>query len=169
MRRGKKWNMGWVGKLLLVLVMLVPAVSVLREHAKAEGELLKTGNYYYSIAPNAGKLPDLGATGLISSDNGVILDGLTTTYAGWMGSATSVGTVQVVIDLLKDYPIDAINVVMNAPNSYWGFKEITVKYRSEATTDYYYIAGKYVRTGTALNNTVILPMGNRRPGLSSSI
>ena len=51
MRRGKKWNAGWVGKLMLVLVMLVPAVSVLREHAKAEGELLKTGNYYYSIAP----------------------------------------------------------------------------------------------------------------------
>jgi hypothetical protein len=161
MRRGKKWNAGWVGKLILVLVMLVPSVSVLREHAKAEGELLKTGNYYYSIAPNAGKLPDLGATGLVSSDNGVILDGLTTTYAGWMGSATSVGTVQVVIDLLKDYPIDAINIVMNAPNSFWGFKEITVKYRSEATADYYYIAGKYVRTGTALNNTVNLPMGNK--------
>ena len=161
MRRGKKWNAGWVGKLILALVMLVPAVSVLRDHAKADGELLKTGNYYYSIAPNAGKLPDLGATGLVSSENGVILDGLTTTYAGWMGSATSVGTVQVVIDLLKDYPIDTINVIMNAPNSYWGFKEITVKYRSEATTDYYYIAGKYVRTGTALNNTVNLPMSNK--------
>ena len=65
MRRGKKWNTGWVGKLLLVLVMLVPAVSVLREHAKAEGELLKTGNYYYSPAPNAGNIPDKGATGCI--------------------------------------------------------------------------------------------------------
>ena len=42
-----------------------------------------------------------------------------------------------------------------------GFKNLTVKYRNEATADYYYIAGKYVRTGTALNNTVNLPMGNK--------
>lgn len=164
MRSGKVWNArnaGWIGKLLLALVLLLPAVSVQREYAKAEGELLKTGNYYYSIAPNAGGLPDKGATGLISSENGVILDGLTTTYAGWMGSATAVGTVQVVIDLLKDYPLEAINIVMNAPNQYWGFKEFTVKYRSEATPDYYYIAGKHVRAGTALNNTVNLPMAGK--------
>ncbi|MCQ6563963.1 hypothetical protein [Paenibacillus mendelii] len=161
MRSGKKWNAGWVGKLIVVLVMLVPAVSVQREHAKAVAELLKTGNYYYSIAPDAGQLPDKGAAGLVSSENGVIMDGLMTTYAGWLGSATAVGTVQVVIDLLKDYPIDSINVVMNAPNSYWGFKEITVKYRNEETPDYYYIAGKYVRIGTSLNNSINLPLGNK--------
>ncbi|UVI31282.1 hypothetical protein [Paenibacillus spongiae] len=161
MRSGKKWYAGWVGMLIVVLVMLVPAVSVKWEDAKAAGELLKTGNYYYSIAPDAGQLPDKGATGLVSSENGVIMDGLMTTYAGWLGSATAVGTVQVVIDLLKDYPIDSINVVMNAPNSYWGFKEITVKYRNEETPDYYYIAGKYVRIGTSLNNSINLPVGNK--------
>ncbi|MBO7743439.1 hypothetical protein I8J29_04485 [Paenibacillus sp. MWE-103] len=161
MRSGKKRNRGWAGKLLLALVLLVPVVTVHREYAKAEGELLKTGNYAYSLAPDAGQLPDKGAAGLVSAENGVILDGVMTTYAGWMGSATSAGTVQVVIDLLKDYPIGAINVVLNSPNSYWGFKEITVKYRSEAEPDAYYIAGKHARTGTALNNTVNLPMDNK--------
>ncbi|MBM7569037.1 hypothetical protein [Paenibacillus sacheonensis] len=161
MRDRKKRKAGWIGSLIMALVLLMPAIAVHREHAHAESVPLKTGNYYYSLAPNAGQLPDNGAAGLVSSENGVIMDGLTTTYAGWMGSATAAGTVQVVIDLLKDYPIDAINVVLNAPNSYWGFKELTVKYRSEATMDYYYIAGKYVASGTSLNNSVNLPMDNK--------
>ena len=55
--------------------------------------------------------------------------------------------------------MDSYKRRMNSPNSYWGFKEFTVKYRPEATTDYYYIAGKHVRSGTALNYSVNHPDG----------
>ncbi|MBP3963091.1 hypothetical protein [Paenibacillus lignilyticus] len=127
----------------------------------AEGSQLATGNYYFSPAPNAGNSPDIGATGLVSSENGKLLDGLTTTYAGWMGSATANGTVYAAFDLLKDYPLDSIRLVLNSPNSYWGYKQLTVKYRAEAESDYYYIAGKHVKTGTALNDSVIIPMDNK--------
>ncbi|MFC4808163.1 hypothetical protein [Paenibacillus sp. GCM10023250] len=159
--RKRRWSWGWAGKLLLALVLLAPVVAVHRDRANAEGELLTSGNYLYSIAPDAGQLPDKGAAGLIASESGVITDGVLTTYAGWMGSATSAGTVQVVIDLLKDYPIGTINIIMNSPNTYWGYKEVSVKYRNEAAPDYYYIAGKYARTGTDLNNTINVPMGNK--------
>ncbi|MBB6731300.1 hypothetical protein [Cohnella zeiphila] len=161
MRSGNKRLARWVGKLLLALAIVLPVVSTERDHANAAGELLKTGNYYYGLTPNAGQSPDYGATGLVSSANGVLMDGLTTTYAGWMGSATAPGSVQVVIDLLKDYPLDSIGLVLNAPNVYWGFKEVAVKYRSEETPDYYYIAGKYAKTGTDLKTSVTFPLGNQ--------
>jgi hypothetical protein len=147
--------------LTLFLAFIMVAVFIPAGEVHGAGTRLKTGNYYYSPAPNGGNSPDNGATGLVSSANGVILDGLTTTYAGWMGSATSKGTVQVVFDLLKDYPLDQIRVVLNSPNKYWGFKEFTVKYRSEATPDYYYIAAKHVRAGTDLNYSVDIPMSNK--------
>jgi hypothetical protein len=159
MSKWYRWYRGHVFKLFLVILLVssfIPAGGAL-----AEGTLLKTGNYYYSPAPDAGNSPDKGATGLVSSEGGILVDSLTTTYAGWMGSATSKGTVQVVFDLLKDYPLDSINIVLNSPNSYWGFKQFTVKYRPEATTDYYYIAGKHVKSGTALNYSVNLPMNNK--------
>ena len=79
-----------------------------------------------------------------------------------MGSATSIGTVQIAFDLLKDYPLDRINVVLNAPNRFWGFKEFTVKYRSEAVEDYYYIAAKHVKVGTDLNYSVNIPMNDKK-------
>ncbi|MDQ0062648.1 hypothetical protein [Paenibacillus harenae] len=159
MRKWYRWYRGDAFRLFLVILLVssfIPAGGAL-----AGGTLLRTGNYYYSPAPNAGSSPDKGATGLVSSEDGVLLDALTTTYAGWMGSATAKGTVQVVFDLLKDYPLDSINIVLNSPNSYWGFKEFTVKYRSEATTDYYYIAGKHAKSGTALNYSVNIPMNNK--------
>lgn len=155
-----RWFRGDAFRLFLV-VLLVSSFIPAGGGALAEGTLLKTGNYYYSPAPGAGNSPDKGATGLVSSESGVLFDALTTTYAGWMGSATSIGTVQVVFDLLKDYPLDNINIVLNSPNSFWGFKEFTVKYRPEATTDYYYIAGKHVKSGTALNYSVNIPMNNK--------
>ncbi|MFC5651075.1 hypothetical protein ACFPYJ_18570 [Paenibacillus solisilvae] len=162
-----KWYPTRVLTLFLALIMVVtfiPAGGVF-----GAGTLLKTGNYYYSLAPNGGSLPDKGMTGLVSSTNGVLLDGLTTTYAGWTGSATSPGTVQVVFDLLKDYPLESINVVLNSPNSFWGFKEFTVKYRPEAVTDYYYIAAKHIRTpgitstspSSTWNYSVNIPMSNK--------
>ncbi|MGO4376232.1 hypothetical protein AB4Z21_36890, partial [Paenibacillus sp. MCAF20] len=98
-----KWYRGYRGdafRLFLVILLLssfIPAGGAL-----AEATLLKTGNYYYSPAPNAGNSPDNGATGLVSSEGGVLLDGLTKTYAGWMGSATAKGTVQAVFDLQRD-------------------------------------------------------------------
>ncbi len=67
--------------------------------------MLKIGNYIHSPAPDGGNSPDLKATGIISSADGVLFDG-GSAYAGWMGSATSPATVNVVIDLLKDYPLD---------------------------------------------------------------
>ncbi|KRE44981.1 hypothetical protein [Paenibacillus sp. Soil522] len=158
-----KWYRCYRGnafKLFLAIVLVssfIPAGGA----ALAEGTLLKTGNYYYSPAPDAGNIPDKGATGLVSSESGILFDGLTTTYAGWMGSATAKGTVQVVFDLLKDYPLDSINIVLNSPNSFWGFNQFTVKYRPEAETEYYYIAGKHVKSGTALNYSVNIPMNNK--------
>ncbi|MGM0882898.1 MAG: hypothetical protein ACQEXQ_17910 [Bacillota bacterium] len=121
--------------------------------------MLKTGNYIHSPAPNGGNSPDLKESGVISSADGVLFDG-TPAYAGWMGSATSHPTVNVVIDLLKDYPLHQIRLVLNSPNKYWGFKDITVKYRHESATGYY-IADRHVRTGTDLNYEVTIPMSNK--------
>ncbi|WP_284646582.1 OmpL47-type beta-barrel domain-containing protein [Paenibacillus silviterrae] len=155
--------------LLLACIMAAGWIPV--GEVRGEGTLLKTGNYYFGPAPNGGSLPDKGATGLVSSANGVLLDGKTTTYAGWMGSGTGTpGTVQVVFDLLKDYPLDSINVVLNSPNSAWGFKEFTLKYRPEAVTDYYYIAAKHIRTpgivstspSSTWNYSVNVPMSNKK-------
>jgi hypothetical protein len=148
----------------ILLAALLPAGNV-----HGEDILLKTGNYYYSVAPNDGKTTDKGATGLVSSDNGALLDGSTTTYAGFMGSGTGTpGNVQVVFDLLKDYPLDRINVVLNSPNANWGFKDLTVKYRPEASEDYY-IAAQHTRTPGIVSNSpsstwnysVNIPMSNK--------
>ncbi|MCR2803282.1 hypothetical protein [Paenibacillus soyae] len=121
--------------------------------------MLRTGNYLHSPAPNGGNSPDYNESGVISAANGVLFDG-TSAYAGWMGSATSQSTVNVVIDLLKDYPLSEIRVVLNSPNQYWGFKDITVKYRPESATGYY-IAARHVRTGSALNYSVAVPMSDK--------
>ncbi|MBB6634502.1 hypothetical protein [Cohnella thailandensis] len=163
MGKRNSWRPGDVFTRLLAVLLATALVSIPipAEETFAEGTPLRTGNYYSSPAPDGGNSPDRSATGLISSENGVLLDGLTTTYAGWMGSATSKGTIQVVFDLLKDYPLDSINLVLNSPNMYWGFKELTVKYRAESTTDYYYIAGKHIKSGTALTYSVNLPMNDK--------
>ncbi|MFC5472229.1 OmpL47-type beta-barrel domain-containing protein [Cohnella suwonensis] len=167
---GTTWCKGYQARVLaLFLAFLLVATFIPAGGVEGAGTLLKTGNYYYKPAPNGGNSPDKGATGLVSSTNGVLFDGLTTTYAGWMGSATSQGTVQVVFDLLKDYPLESINVVLNSPNSFWGFKEFTVKYRPEAVTDYYYIAAKHIRTpgitstspSSTWNYSVNIPMSNK--------
>lgn len=167
MEKKRKWYRIRVFPLILVFALaiaLIPAGDVL-----GEGSLLKTGNYYYGASPNGGSIPDKGATGLVSSANGVLLDGSDGTYAGWMGSATAPGTVQVVFDLLKDYPLDSIKLVLNSPNSSWGFKEFTVKYRPETVTDYYYIAAKHIRTPGIVSSSpsstwkysVNIPMSNK--------
>jgi len=133
----------------------------LMKPALREG-VLRTGNYYFSVPANGGQNPDNGAVGLISATEGVLMDGSESTYAGWMGTGPGTpGTVQVVVDLLKDYPLDRIRLVLNSPNQYWGFKELTVKYRSEATSDYYYIATKQVREGNDLNYSITVPMENK--------
>jgi hypothetical protein len=155
--------------LSLFLAFIMTAAFIPAGNAHGEGTLLKTGNYYYSVTPNDGSSYDKAANALISSANGVLLDGSTTTYAGWRGSATSPGIVRVVFDLLKDYPLDRIKVVLNSPNSAWGFKEFTVKYRPEAVTDYYYLAAKHIRTpgivstspSSAWNYSVNIPMSNK--------
>ncbi|MGG1513770.1 hypothetical protein ABE504_00045 [Paenibacillus oryzisoli] len=145
------------------------ALELTKDTLAAEN-LLKTGNYYYSVAPNDGGSPDKGATGLVSAKSGVLMDGSNSTYAGFTGNGTGTpGNVQVVFDLLKDYPIDSINVVLNSPNANWGFKEFTVKYRPEALTEYYYLADKHIRTpgitstspSSTWNYSVNIPMANK--------
>ncbi|MFD2333497.1 carbohydrate-binding protein [Cohnella sp. GCM10020058] len=156
MIKSYKWKLRLV---LFILSAIVSASAVTPASFAAEENVpLKTGNYFYSPMPDAGSSPDRVTSGLISSANGVLLDGLST-YAGWMGSATASLTVRVVFDLLKDYPLDQIRIIMNSQNIYWGFKDITVKYRPEAKLGYY-IAARHVRTGTDLNYTVSVPMDN---------
>ncbi|MFC3800729.1 carbohydrate-binding protein [Cohnella sp. GCM10012308] len=156
MIKSYKWKLRLV---MFILSAIVSASAVTPASFAAEENVpLKTGNYFYSPTPDAGSSPDRVTSGLVSSANGVILDGLST-YAGWMGSATAPLTVRVVFDLLKDYPLDQIRIIMNSQNIYWGFKDITVKYRPEAKLGYY-IAARHVRTGTDLNYTVSVPMAN---------
>ena len=159
MSKWYRWYRGNPFRLFLAILMVSSLIPF--GGAQAESMLLKTGNYYFGPTPDAGNLPDKGATGLVSSANGVLFDGITTTYAGWMGNATAKGTVQVVFDLLKDYPLDSINLVLKSPNIYWSFNQLTVKYRPEAVTEYYYIAGKHVKSGTALDYSVNIPMNNK--------
>ncbi|RCW51946.1 hypothetical protein [Paenibacillus prosopidis] len=157
MKKRCKFNSGSI--LIFLLAIFVTTVFVPISKVRGEGTMLKTGNYIHSPAPNGGNSPDLKESGVISSADGVLFDG-TPAYAGWMGSATSHSTVNVVIDLLKDYPLDQIRLVLNSPNKYWGFKDITVKYRPESATGYY-IATRHVRTGTDLNYSVTIPMSNK--------
>ncbi|MFC0213001.1 hypothetical protein ACFFK0_11135 [Paenibacillus chartarius] len=158
------WRHSIQARVVVVLLAIVMAGAwIPAGDVHGAGTLLKTGNYTFSFAADGGNTPDKGTTGLISSANGVLFDGKNTTYAGWMGSATSKGTVSVAVDLLKDYPLDSIEIILNSPNRFWGFKEFTVKYRSETHPDYYYIAGKHVRAGstTDLPYSVNLPMSNK--------
>ncbi|MFD1955606.1 hypothetical protein ACFSL6_15915 [Paenibacillus thailandensis] len=159
MRNISKRNQGRLWTLFVALA--VAASFVPAQGVQAQDQALRSWNYYYSPAPDAGQAPDKGATGLISSANGAVPGRLSTAYGGWMGSAKAKGTVQVAIDLLKDYPIKNINIAMNAPNSYWGFKELTVRYRPEAVSDRYTIAGKQVKAGSDLNFAATIPMGNK--------
>lgn len=145
--------------LTFLLAFVVASILVPIEKIGGEGSMLSTGNYLHSPAPNGGNSPDWNESGVISAADGVLFDG-TSAYAGWMGSATSQPTVNVVIDLLKDYPLHQIRVVLNSPNKYWGFKDITVKYRPESATGYY-IAARHVRAGTDLNYSVTIPMSDK--------
>ncbi|MDI4645931.1 carbohydrate-binding protein [Cohnella hashimotonis] len=156
MIKSYKWKMRLV---LFILSAIMSASAVVPASFAAEGSTpLKTGNYFYSPTPDAGSSPDRVTSGLVSSANGILFDGLST-YAGWMGSATAPLTVRVVFDLLKDYPLDQIRIIMNSQNIYWGFKDVTVKYRPESKLGYY-IAARHVRTGTDLNYTISVPMAN---------
>ncbi|MFC4810963.1 discoidin domain-containing protein [Paenibacillus sp. GCM10023250] len=150
-----------VVKMVLAFLVALASTAVFSptDKVRGEGKVLRTGNYALSPATNGGNSPDLGATGLIAASRGVLYDG-TAAYAGWMGDAGSAGTVHVMIDLLKDYSLDQIRIVLNAPNKYWGFKDITVKYRPEAATGYY-IATRHVKQGTDLNYAVTVPMANQ--------
>ncbi|MEV5027105.1 hypothetical protein [Paenibacillus sp. LPE1-1-1.1] len=157
MNKKSKFNRS--GILTFLLAFVVTTVFVPMGKVRGEDTMLNTGNYIHSPVPNAGNSPDWNESGVISSADGVLFDG-TPAYAGWMGSANSHSTVNVVIDLLKDYPLHQIRVVLNSPNKYWGFKDITVKYRPESATGYY-IATRHVRTGTDLNYSVTIPMSNK--------
>lgn len=147
------------GIMTFLLAFVVASIFVPIGTIGGEGSMLRTGNYLHSPAPNGGNSPDWNQSGVISAADGVLFDG-TSAYAGWMGSATSQPTVNVVIDLLQDYPLSQIRVVLNSPNKYWGFKDITVKYRPESATGYY-IAARHVRTGTGLDYSLTVPMSDK--------
>lgn len=146
--------------LTFLLAFVVASLCIPIDNIGGEGSMLRTGNYLHSPAPNGGNSPDWNNSGVISAADGVLFDG-TAAYAGWMGSASSQPAVNVVIDLLKDYPLSQIRVVLNSPNKYWGFKDMTVKYRPESATGYY-IAARHVRSGTDLDYSVTVPMSDKK-------
>lgn len=127
------------------------------------------GNYIYDKAPDAGGSPDQGQSGLISFADGLLTDGSGSTFSGWQASSTDAGRVSVVCDLLKDYPLDKIKITSNAPNKYWGVKNITVKYRAESEDKYrildsreWYGTSICLPDGTALNNTLTIKASDKQ-------
>lgn len=96
-----------------------------------------TGNYAYDQPPTGGAAPDPGQSGLLAFGQGALADGSLTTRADWVGSATTpYREVSIVIDLLRDHPLDQISIVSNVPNRYYGIKSVSVRTRAEAEADY---------------------------------
>ncbi|MFT4143554.1 MAG: hypothetical protein QM644_03785, partial [Mobilitalea sp.] len=156
------------------------AAQLLQETEMPEGMyripepgLIMDGNYVYNHAPDTSQLYengyDVGKTGLISFSDGLLTDVSTQTYAGWSNNYTQGTTITVVYDLLKDYPMDRIKIVSNAPNEYWGIYNIKVKYRSETEANYW-IIGSENWYGTSIqlpqttdwNNTITYNIGNQQ-------
>ncbi|MEU4482614.1 hypothetical protein AB0F68_31850 [Micromonospora sp. NPDC023966] len=116
------------------------------------------GNYYASVPPDDGT-PD-NAGGLTAFPYGKLFDRDRTGYAGWRGRADAPKAVTIVFDLLRDYPLDQIRFYSKAPNQYWGFDEMTVSYRPEASATYR-IATRAARARTQLDYQLDIPMGNQ--------
>ncbi len=156
------------------------AAELLQETEKPESVyripepgLIMDGNYIYDHAPDTSHLYengyDVGQTGLISFADGLLTDVSTQTYAGWSNNYTQGTTVTLVYDLLKDYPLDRIKIISNAPNEYWGIYNIKVKYRSESEANYWIIgSGNWYGTSIQLpdttdwNNTLTYNIGNQQ-------
>ncbi|TDD72680.1 hypothetical protein E1262_02150 [Jiangella aurantiaca] len=127
------------------------------------------GNYAYTQAPTDGGAPDQGQTGVISMADGLVGDGDAGTTARWMGDGVrSYTSVSVVVDLLRDYPLDQITVVSNAPNVYFGVKSVEIRTRAEADSGYttileqpWYGTAHPLPVGSDLRQELSAPMDGR--------
>jgi hypothetical protein len=122
----------------------------------AEAESFGEGNYYFAVAPDDGTPLDRSG-GLIPFSHGALFDRDVTGVVGWRGGASAPKTVSMVFDLLNDYPLDQLKLLSAAPNEFWGFDEITVTYRPEASATYR-IAARATRSRTELDYQLTVPM-----------
>jgi hypothetical protein len=157
-----------VWRRLAALTAAILAVSLLTVTPAVAEPLpsVTTGNYAYDQAPNAGAVTDAGQTGLLPFGTGALADAQTTTRAQWVGDGVAkYKQVSVVLDLLRDHPLDHLKLVSNAPNAYYGIKSIAVRARSEGEPDFtalaarpWYGTASPLPAGTALSNTLTVPL-----------
>ncbi|MEU4721281.1 hypothetical protein AB0G06_16800 [Nonomuraea dietziae] len=154
--------------LTALLVLAVPLLVSLPARAQPQ-PALTTGAYAYDQAPNSGAGPDLGQSGLLAFGHGALADASVTTRAQWAGDgSTRYKEVSIVIDLLRDHPLEQITIVSNAPNRYFGIAALSVRTRAEADADYtsirsqpWYGTASPLPAGVPLNNTLTVDLGNR--------
>lgn len=150
---------------LVVVLAGLPALT-----AEGATSAVLDGNYVYTHAPTAGGAPDQGATGLIPLSTGLVTDGRLDTAARWMGDGNlAYNSVSIVVDLLRDHPLDGIQVVSNAPNLWFGVKSVEVRTRAERDTGYttvvkqpWYGTSHPLAVGSQLNHDLTVPMDGRR-------
>ncbi|MEV1170795.1 hypothetical protein [Nonomuraea sp. NPDC049784] len=158
-----------LSRLLIALLMLAVPTLVSTPAWAALQPALTVGNYAYDQPPNAGDAPDKGQSGLLAFGQGKLADASITTRAEWFGDgAAKYKVVSIVIDLLRDYPVDQISIVSNAPNRYYGIRAVSVRARAEAEPDYtsiraqtWYGTASPLPDDVPLNNTLTVNMGNR--------
>jgi hypothetical protein len=154
---------------LLAAFLLLAVPPLVAAPASADPPAVASGGYTYDQPPNAGGAPDIGQAGLQSFGQGVLADASVATRAEWVGSAaTAYKEVSIVIDLRRDYPVDHISIVSNAPNRYYGIKSISVRTRAEADPDYtsiqsqdWYGTANPLPAGEPLNHTLDVDLGDR--------
>ncbi|WP_377273611.1 hypothetical protein [Peterkaempfera sp. SMS 1(5)a] len=118
---------------LAVLLMFLSAQLLGAGHAQAA--TITDGNYYASSAPTSG-CPDSVSDRLVAFQSSKLFNGNTADCVGWEGSGSAPKSVTLVFDLLYDRPLSTVSITSTAPNSYWGFDEIEVTYRPEASDAY---------------------------------
>ncbi|PZG01925.1 hypothetical protein [Micromonospora deserti] len=115
------------------------------------------GNYHASTKPDDGA-PD-NAGGVTGFRYGQLFNRDAGSGAGWRGRADAPKNVTVVFDLLNDFPLDRIRIFSRAPNQFWGFDEINVTYRAEASATYR-VASRASRARTELDYQLDIPVAN---------
>ncbi|MER7336110.1 MULTISPECIES: hypothetical protein [unclassified Micromonospora] len=121
--------------------------------------MVDVGNYYASARPDDGAPDNTG--GLTGFLYGQLFNRDAASGAGWRGRADAPKNVTVVFDLLNDFPLDRIRIFSRAPNQFWGFDEINVTYRDEASATYR-VAARASRARTELDHQLDIPMANAK-------
>lgn len=149
------------------LVMALTLLASLLVVTPASGQPVMSGNYAYDIPPTHGAATDVGQTGLLPFGTGALADASESTRAQWVGDGVAkYKTVSIVFDLLRDYPLDQLVLVSNAPNRYYGIKAVSVRARAEADhtaihSQAWYGTASPLPEGTPLNHTLTVPMSGR--------